>query len=126
MQQPAWYLKRLRSMSGAEIAYRITRGVKVLSTSLIRNEIPPRDDFATDLRFLPPFVALSPDPLIKAADRIIAGRYSFFDLEDAELGIPPQWDRDPLTHRVADAPRRAHSLDYRVDRVVGYIKYLWE
>jgi hypothetical protein len=22
MQQPAWYLKRLRSMSGAEIAYR--------------------------------------------------------------------------------------------------------
>jgi hypothetical protein len=126
MQQPAWYLKRLRSMSGAEIAYRIRRGVKVLSTSLVANDIPPRDEHASDLRFLPPFVALSPDQLIAAAERIVAGRFSFFDLEDVELGNPPQWNRDPLTHRVADTSRRAHTLDYRDERVVGNIKYLWE
>ena len=36
--------------------------------------------------------------------------FSFFDLEDCELGDPPQWNRDPLTHRVAgDAPRHARS-----------------
>jgi hypothetical protein len=126
MQQPAWYLKRLRSMSGAEIAYRISRGVKVLSTSLITGDLPARDEFATDLRFLPPFVALSPDQLITAAERILAGRYSFFDLEDVELGNPPQWNRDPLTHRIADSSRRALTLDYRDERVVGNIKYLWE
>ena len=125
MQQPAWYLKRLRSMSGAEIAYRFTRGVRVLSSSFVANEIPARDEHAADLRFLPPFVALSPDQLISAADRIVAGRFSFFDLEDVELGNPPQWNRDPLTHRVADT-RRAMMLDYRDERVVGNIKYLWE
>lgn len=126
MQKPAWYLNRLRTMSGAEIAHRITRGVKVLSMWPSATDIPPRDEIATDLRFLPPFVALSPDQLITAAERIIAGRYSFFDLEDVELGNPPQWNRDPLTHRIADPSRRAMTLDYRDDRVVGNIKYLWE
>ena len=125
MQQPGWYLKRLRRMSGAEVAYRISKGFKLVSAQFTSNETPARDDFATDLRFLPPFVALSPDPLIAAADRIVAGRFSFFDLDDAELGNPPQWNRDPLTHRVADT-RRAATLDYRDERVVGNIKYLWE
>jgi hypothetical protein len=68
---------------------------------------------------------LSPDALIAAADKILAGRYSFFDLEDCDLGNPPQWNRDPLTHRVAET-RRASTLDYRDERVVGNIKYLWE
>ena len=90
-----------------------------------RNTVPPRDAFATDLRFLPPFVSLSPDALIAAAERVLAGRYSFFDLEDCDLGDPPQWNRDPLTHRVA-ATRRASAIDYRDERVVGNIKYLWE
>ncbi len=87
--------------------------------------MPARDAFATDLRFLPPFVSLSPDALIAAADRMLAGRYSFFDLEDCDLGDPPQWNRDPLTHRVAGT-RRATAIDYRDERVVGNIKYLWE
>jgi hypothetical protein len=125
MQQPGWYLKRLRRMSGAEVAYRLTRGIKLVSAQFTSNEVPPRDDFATDLRFLPPFVALSPESLVAAADRIVAGRYSFFDLEDADLGNPPQWNRDPLTHRVAET-RRAATIDYRDERVVGNIKYLWE
>jgi len=112
-------------MSGAEIAYRLSRGVKVLSTSLIASDIPSRDDFAADLRFLPPFVGLSPDHLIATAERIVAGRYTFFDLEDVDLGNPPQWNRDPLTHRTVE-PRRALTLDYRDERVVGNIKYLWE
>src|SRR4051812_29879250 len=125
MQQPGWYLKRLRRMSGAEVAYRLTRGLKVVSAQFTSNEVPPRDDVIADLRFLPPFVALSPDPLVAAADRIVEGRFSFFDLDDAQLGNPPQWNRDPLTHRVAET-RRAATLDYRDERVVGNIKYLWE
>lgn len=125
MQQPGWYLKRLRRMSGAEVAHRLSKSLKVVSSQFRSTEIPARDDFATDLRFLPPFVALAPEALIAAADKIVAGRYSFFDLEDVELGKPPQWNKDPLTHRVAET-RRSSALDYRDERVVGNIKYLWE
>jgi hypothetical protein len=124
VQQPGWYLKRLRHMSGAEVAYRLSRSLKLVSSQFASADVPARDDFATDLRFLPPFVALSPEVLIAAADRILAGRFSFFDLEDCDLGNPPQWNRDPLTHRVADT-RRAATIDYRDERVVGNIKYLW-
>lgn len=125
MQLPGWYIKRLRRMSGAEVAHRLTRSLKVVSSQFRSAEVPARDDFATDLRFLPPFVALAPEALIGAAGKIVAGRYSFFDLEDVELGNPPQWNKDPLTHRVADT-RRSATLDYRDERVVGNIKYLWE
>jgi len=125
MQQPGWYLKRLRRMSGAEMAYRLARTVRTVSTPLMRRVAPARDAFATDLRFLPPFISLSPDALVAAADRLVAGHHSYFDILDCELGDPPQWNRDPLTHRVAGM-RRASSIDYRDERVVGNIKYLWE
>jgi hypothetical protein len=125
MQQPGWYLKRLRRMSGAEVAYRVAQKMRSVSQQFVAMDVPPRDDFAQDFRFLPPFVALAPEALVAAADRVLAGRYSFFDLEDVELGDPPQWNRDPLTHRVADT-RRASSIDYRDERIVGNIKYLWE
>jgi len=125
MQQPGWYLKRLRRMSGAEVAYRLARTVRTVSTPFTARQIPARDSFATDFRFLPPFVSLSPDALIAYADRVAAGRYDLFDIRDCELGDPPQWNRDPLTHRVAGT-RRASAIDYRDERVVGNIKYLWE
>jgi hypothetical protein len=112
-------------MSGAEVAYRLARTVRTVSSPFTQQTLPARDAFATDLRFLPPFVSLSPDALIAAAERVLAGRYSFFDLEDCDLGDPPEWNRDPLTHRVAGT-RRATAIDYRDERVVGNIKYLWE
>jgi hypothetical protein len=112
-------------MSGAEVAYRVARRVRTVSEHFGTPEVPPRDAFATDLRFLPPFVSLAPDTLIAAADRVLEGRYSFFDLEECDLGDPPQWNRDPLTQHVADL-RRAGTIDYRDERVVGNIKYLWE
>ncbi len=125
MQQPAWYLRRLRRMSGAEVVHRLARGVRTVSSQFTSSSLPPRDALATDFRFLPPFIALSPDVLLAAADRVLAGRYSLFDLDDCELGDPPQWNRDPLTHRVAGV-RRANAIDYRDEREVGNIKYLWE
>ncbi|MEO8062072.1 MAG: alginate lyase family protein [Pseudomonadota bacterium] len=125
MQQPGWYLRRLKRMTGAEVVHRLARGVRTVSAQFSSNALPERDALATDFRFLPPCIALSPDALIAAAERVLAGRYSFFDLEDCELGDPPQWNRDPLTHRVAGV-RRASAIDYRDEREVGNIKYLWE
>src|SRR5690349_19688579 len=125
MQQPGWYLQRLRVMSGAEVAHRVARSLRVLSQKFVSNEVPPPDLSARDLRFLPPSIAVAPEHLTAAAERVLAGRYTFFDLEDCELGDPPQWNRDPLTQRAA-GDRRATSIDYRDEREVGNIKYVWE
>jgi hypothetical protein len=125
MQQPAWYLQRLRVMSGAEVAHRLARKMRSLSQKFTSHELPQRDLAARDLRFLPPFIAVAPEHLTAAADRILAGKYTFFDLEDCDLGDPPQWNRDPLTQRTPGT-RRASAIDYRDERVVGNIKYLWE
>ncbi|HWN45808.1 MAG TPA: alginate lyase family protein [Steroidobacteraceae bacterium] len=125
MQQPGWYLQRLKGMSGAEVAHRLARKVRLLSQKFVSNELPPRDEAARDLRFLPPFLCVAPEHLTAAADRVLAGKFSFFDLTDCDLGSPPQWNRDPLTRRAAGA-RRASAIDYRDEREVGNIKYLWE
>jgi hypothetical protein len=125
MQQPGWYLQRLRVMSSAEVAHRLARKVRSLSQKFTRHEMPARDAGARDLRFLPPFMAIAPDHMIAAAERILGGSFSFFDLDDCKLGDPPQWNRDPLTQRTA-GERRASAIDYRDEREVGNIKYLWE
>lgn len=60
-----------------------------------------------------------------AADRILAGRFSVFALRDLELGFPPHWNRDPKTG--ITAPQAfGKTLDYRNEKTVGDIKYLWE
>jgi hypothetical protein len=112
-------------MSGAEVAHRLARRLRTISENFTSNDAPAPDLEARDLRFLPPFIAPAPEALTAAAERILAGRYSFFDLEDCELGDPPQWNRDPLTRKQA-VNRRATTIDYRDEREVGNIKYLWE
>ncbi len=60
-----------------------------------------------------------------AADRVLAGRFDVFALKDAALGFPPQWNRDPKTSTVAPLTF-GKTLNYRDERIVGDIKYLWE
>ena len=112
-------------MSGAEVAFRLARRLRSLSENFSSNDVPEPDLHARDLRFLPPFIAPAREILTAAADDILAGRYTCLDLEKCGLGNPPQWNRDPLTQRSA-AIRRASAIDYRDERVVGNIKYLWE
>ncbi len=112
-------------MSSAEVAHRLARRLRTISENFTSHDAPAPDLQARALRFLPPFMSPAPDALIGAAERVLSGRYTFFDLEDCELGDPPQWNRDPLTRRAAGA-RRASAIDYRDEREVGNIKYLWE
>ena len=58
MQQAGWYLKRLRRMSGAEVAYRMAQKMRRVSEQFVSMDVPARDEFAQDFRFLPPFVAV--------------------------------------------------------------------
>ena len=41
MQQPGWYLRRLRRMSGAEVAYRVARRVRSVSEHFVSMDVPP-------------------------------------------------------------------------------------
>ena len=62
---------------------------------------------------------------LQAADYVLAGRYDVFALRSLELGFPPRWNRDPKTG--TEAPLSfGKTLNYRDERIVGDIKYLWE
>jgi hypothetical protein len=64
-------------------------------------------------------------PYLEAADRVLAGEYSIFRLRRAQIGFPPDWNKDPLTG--IEAPLEfGKILDYRKESKVGNIKYLWE
>jgi hypothetical protein len=60
-----------------------------------------------------------------AADRILAGQFDVFAMRAVRLGFPPRWNQDPKTGRVAPL-EFGKTLDYRDERKVGDIKYLWE
>jgi hypothetical protein len=60
-----------------------------------------------------------------AAERILAGRWDIFALRDYALGFPPRWNRDPKTG-IEVALAYGKTIDYRDERAVGDVKYLWE
>lgn len=65
------------------------------------------------------------DHYVGTAEQILAGRFDVFALHDTTLGFPPRWNRDPKTG--TEAPLTfGKTLNYRDERVVGDIKYLWE
>lgn len=123
----SWYLNRLGRMSAAEIGYRAVQAARVSvdRVALSRVSTPAIDSVPRHAAFIHQGASFDVGAYVSRAERILLGRYSFFDLEDCELGSPPQWNRDPLTGTVAPLVSAA-SLDYRDERVVGNIKYLWE
>src|SRR5262245_29421294 len=128
MQRLQWYVSRLGRMSPSEITYRVAQAARDTTHKWARldqlnapapHEAPAGDDF------MHRDVYVDATPYTAQADRMIAGRYDLFDLEGHTLGCPPDWNRDPLTGRLAPLAHAA-SLDYRDESLVGNIKYLWE
>ncbi len=122
-----WRLNRLRAMRPGEVAFRVGRTVvaqlESLGWGLARPGTPAGRCGAAWVAELP--IHIEPAPYIQAADNILAGHFDIFALRQAELGFPPQWNRDPKTG--TDAPLSfGKTLNYRDERVVGDIKYLWE
>lgn len=146
MQKLSWYVNRLRSMNGTEIAWRI-RGALRDQLDLIRFPLKlypalPKSATSTVFDFEPGF-RCSPidssewkslDPAIRHswqttlcsnADRLLENRLSFFNLKDMELDSPINWHRD---HQAAiDSPVRHITLtDYRDFATNGDCKLVWE
>ena len=117
MQQPGWYLQRLRSACPApkwRIGWRAA--VRTLSQKFTSHEaaaarcVGARPAFPAAVRR-----ASRPDTLIGRRGTRARGKVTASSIStDCELGDPPQWNRDPLTHRAAgDAARQRHRLSRR-------------
>jgi hypothetical protein len=123
-----WHVNRLRCMAPEEIRHRLRRALAIRAErwGLQVPAAVPAPDFTNAAR---PWVHVASKvdapAYLAAAERIAAGRFDLFALQDVELGSPPRWNRDPKTG--VDAPLIfGKLLDYRNPRLVGDIKYLWE
>lgn len=122
-----WAINRLRRMTGAEIQYRVGQQVRAMSERVgLRRTRPPRPRAAEGNAWLKPLpTEFDTDVHLLAAARILKGRFTLLGLDDAELGLPPRWNRDPKTGTLVPI-RFGKALDYRDQRLVGEIRYLWE
>jgi hypothetical protein len=130
MSSLAWKINRLKLMGAPEIAWRVRQLVQKKAGKLGLGLVldPPAPSLA---RFGAAFVAAKEPALADratlraAADEVLAGRWNVFAMRGMQLGFPPQWNRDPKSGTVAPM-KLGKAIDYRSERVVGDIKYLWE
>ena len=114
-------------MTPAEIGHRVVKAAAMRAErwGLARCVAPAPDLGRRAKPWIDRETKLDPAPYVAAAERILAGRFDIFALEDVELGNPPRWNRDPKTG--IEAPLAfGKQLDYRDAALVGDCKYLWE
>lgn len=124
----AWKLNRLKTMGPAEVCWRVRQ---VVVAGLQRRGFGLASDVSAGIgtggsAWVSPLpTGFDAAPYVAAADRLLAGRWDVFSLRDCTLGFPPRWNRDPKTG--VEVPLDfGKGIDYRNERVVGDIKYLWE
>lgn len=125
-----WKLNRLRAMSPAELMYRVKNAVQARVEQSGFGLAQDADAMAHRASEAVPWSSSLSTQFdravyLEAADRILQGRFDVFAVEGAELGFPPNWQRDPKTGTVAPQVF-GKTLNYRDERLVGDIKYLWE
>lgn len=123
----AWKARRLRTMGAAEIGYRVRQALQtrweLLGLARAR-PVPPRGQ--SGKAWMDPLPrGFDPTQYQVAADAVLEGRFDVFALSGAALGFPPQWNVDPKSGTVAPHAF-GKSIDYRDEKLVGDIKYLWE
>ncbi|HYC36433.1 MAG TPA: alginate lyase family protein [Usitatibacter sp.] len=120
-------MNRLRCMTPAEIGHRVVKAAAMRAERWgLARIVVPQPDLACRARpWIDREVELDPAPYVAAAERVLAGRFDVFALQDAYLGNPPRWNRDCKTG--TEAPLGfGKELDYRDPGIVGDCKYLWE
>ncbi len=123
-----WKLNRLAAMDGREIRHRVGQQARgtLERFGLFAAKVPARTRDVACRAWVDPLPQqFDVGKYCAAADRIIAGEFDVFALRPAQLGFPPAWNRDPKTGRVAPLTF-GKALNYRDERIVGDIKYLWE
>ena len=114
-------------MSPAEIGHRVIKAAAARAErwGLMKLSVPAADTAFEPHPWIHAGARVDAAPYLGAADRVVAGHYDVFALENVELGTPPRWNRDPKTG--IEAPLDfGKALDYRDATRVGDCKYLWE
>jgi len=114
-------------MGYAEIAWRVRQAIAARLESFGVGQCTPVAPSGTTGRpWVSPLpMTFDPTPYRAAADRIVEGCYDIFAMRDVQLGFPPPWTVDPKTGTYAPM-RFGKAIDYRDERIVGDVKYLWE
>ncbi len=122
-----WAIKRLSSMDGREVNYRIGRAIQSRLERIGFGLARPAEPAHRSAPVWVNRIAQDFDRSLYciAADGIMQGRFDVFALEGTELGFPPNWNKDPKTGTQAPLAF-GKLLDYRDEHIVGDIKYLWE
>jgi hypothetical protein len=122
-----WKVKRLRAMDVRELIYRIKQAARAKTESIgVGRANPLAPSGGNGKIWCDHFpIALNVKQYQAAADRILIGHFDVFAMGDAKLGLPPKWNQDPKTGMTAPLGF-GKTLNYRDERIVGDIKYLWE
>lgn len=127
IQKLAWYLNRLRCMSASEIFHRARVALQVQAERVGlagAGVVPPyKSDFSA-IQWIHSRQELN-DGLAAKANRICEGNLNLFVLSDYRFDVAPNWNRDPKTGTVAPVTF-GKAINYRDEKLVGDIKYLWE
>lgn len=124
----SWKLKRLRTMGVAEIFYRVVRAARVRmeAAGIARIAIARPQAGVRTCTWMPGRPgSVDAQDILERAQAVLAGRFDVFAMRGAELGFPPEWNRDPRTGILAPMSF-GKRLNYRDASLVGDIKYLWE
>lgn len=128
VQKSGWLFNRLQCMSIAEICHRFqVLGCVTLERKgfLSASNVPSPDLGEQSALWFKASSLIEPSSYLEAADKLLTGKLSIFSLSNFEIGVPPEWNRDPKTSIIAPL-KFGKTLDYRNEQLVGDIKYLWE
>jgi len=124
----AWYLRRVRRMSAAEVVWR-ARAIAIQQAWRFRRprSAPGAISFAGGLVD----ANLTVDPaarrrLIAAADAVCAGRWRVLGRDFDTSPADPDWHRDRLADLRFDPACYCFDVPYRDPKRVGNVKALWE
>ncbi len=144
-----WYVRRLASMSPAEMAWRCYD--KALQAAWRRRQVtreqagvlitgPGREPTAAgrglpagERRFAtvaPPDTAIrvpaaARQAVLAAASKLMQGEWEVLGVTRTDM-VRPDWFRDPVTGRLAPADRYAFGINQRSEDQTGNVKQVWE
>jgi uncharacterized heparinase superfamily protein len=129
----AWYYRRLRAMDGAEVAHRVGEAVKRRVSRLEDSGWAgfDRGDGALPALSLPKGAldAIPPDlieALREAVSAIRSGSLTFLGQSWPAEGGQTPWHLDPATGKTWPHDVYCFDIDYRSERQLGDVKYVWE
>jgi uncharacterized heparinase superfamily protein len=125
----AWYLRRLRRMSVAEIAWRARTTLIQQAWRFGASKAPAVGSIAwrgAPLPALEHVDAEAKQRLLRTAEGILAGRWSVFGHNFDTATADPDWHRDIRTGIRSDPADYCFVVPYRDPQQVGMVKYVWE